>query len=89
MPVVTAVMREDLPDITWHYPVWHWAPQRGNPAQAYGEPYPSMGWIVERVHDLLWYRWGKHYAQADAIRQWLRDYGMHVAYRGDTIEVKY
>ena len=90
MPVIYARMKEQMPEITWTFPVWSWAPRHGNPAQAYEEPYPTMGWIIERVHDLLGYRWTKQYQQADAIRQWLVDYGMIVAYRQDgTIEVKY
>lgn len=91
MPVIEARVVDGLPEIRWSCPVWCWAPRRGNPAQAYGEPYPSMGWIMERIHDLLGYRWTKQYKQADATRQWLVDYGMQVSYSKDHdhIEVKY
>lgn len=90
MPVIEARMVDGLPELRWSFPVWHWAPRCGNPAQVYGEQYPSMGWILEQVHDLLGYRWTRQYRQADAIRQWLRDYGMQVSYGTDTrIEVKY
>lgn len=89
MPVIHGAVVNGVPSLTWTYPAWHWAPIRGNPAQAYGEPYPSLGWILERAYSLLGYRWTQQYAQADAIRQWLWEYGMQVNYGPDSIEIKY
>ena len=91
MPIIEAHVVEGLPEIRWSFPVWSWAPRTGHPAQAHGEPYPTIGWIVDRVYELLGYRWTRQYRQADAVRQWLQDYGMEVSYFKDDyrIEVKY
>ena len=90
MPVFNARMVDGLPEIRWRCPSWQWAPIKGTPAQFYGEPAPSSGWIFCMIHDLLGYRHTEQYAQADAVRQWLRDYKIVVEYEPDgSISMKY
>ena len=90
MPVFRARLVDGQPEITWAFPQWSWAPMKGTPAQFYGEPQPSPGWFFCQIHDLLGYRSVKQYAQADAIKQWLIDYGCEVECEKDgSIRVKY
>ena len=68
---------------------WQFISRRGHPQQAYGEPFPASDWIWGKVRELYTARTAKRYAHADAIRQWLRDYGIVVEYERDRIRAKW
>lgn len=72
-----------------YFAPWQWASHRDNPAQAYGEPYPDNLWILHKTIELYEYRRAGRYKQADATRQWLRDYGMVIEQDKDGVCVKW
>lgn len=77
MPALT-IRPEQEGFICRFFAPWEWAPRKGNPAQAYGEPFPDNIWILERAIELYEHRRAKMFQHADAVRQWLLDYGMTV-----------
>jgi len=68
---------------------WQFGSHRGHPQQFYGEPFPSSDWIRSQVHDLYHYRVHRQYAQADATRQWLVDYGVIVECAKDRVRARW
>ena len=68
---------------------WQFVSHRGSPQQIYGEPFPTSEWIAGKANELYRYWQQKRYTQADAIRQWLRDYGIDVEYQRDRIRVRW
>ena len=57
---------------------WQWVAHSGSPAQAYGEPFPDNLWILNMAIEVYECKRSRAYRYADALRQWLRDYGMIV-----------
>ena len=68
---------------------WQFVSHRGSPQQVYGEPFPTSDWIVGKVRAVYAARQSRQYPQADALRQWLRDYGIEVEYERDRVRARW
>lgn len=82
-----AVIHRDWEHLDEHG--WPFTSHRGHPQLVYGEPYPSGPWIMEQLRLLFQYRRNRLYKQADAVRQWLLDYGMQVECLPDRVRVRW